>query len=183
LKWEIIPSTTNTWLNWYICQWDLFVESVPEVYEVLLENAKEKVIYFKKTDEKSYQIYREVTQLIDVITLDYASLKYNSRYIVASCIFLVLCINFEVVYFTKNEMNAYQFDEEFYISLLNEPETQHRYLIDIYSSFLHQSFNISFEDILATLVFCSKFIHFEFNYDLPLVMTTNSEAVDNVHIF
>jgi hypothetical protein len=182
LKWQIIPSTANTWLNWYICQWDLFVDSVPGVYEVIQENCKNNgTIYFKKTDETSYQIYREITQLIDVIVLDYLSLRYHSRYIVASCIFLTLCMNLEIIYFTKAERNAYTFDEEFYINLLNEAEdSSNRYLVDIYSSFLHQSFNMSFEDILETVVYCSKFIHFEFTYDLPLVMQTNPNGIENV---
>lgn len=31
LNWQIIPTTINTWLNWYLCQWDLFVDSVEGV--------------------------------------------------------------------------------------------------------------------------------------------------------
>jgi hypothetical protein len=153
------------------------------VYEVIQENTKINVAYFKKTDESSYHVYREITQLIDVITLDYNSLQYHSRYVVASCIFLILCMKLEVKFFTKEEMGAYPFDEEFYLNLINESdEAEHKYLVDIFSSFLHQSFNISFEDILETLVYCSKFIHFDFTYNIPFAMNTEN-AIENVNRF
>jgi hypothetical protein len=148
-----------------------------------MENSNNNtVIYFKKTDELCYQVYREVTQMIDLLTLNVATLRYNTRHLVASCIFIVLCMNFEVAYFTRSEMNAYQFDEEFYYNLINETDSPHRYLVEIYSSFLHQSFNFTFEDIIYTLTYCSKYMQFEFIYDLPMVMQSNPEAHENVSI-
>ena len=82
MRWEIVPPTPYIWLNWYITQSDLY-----------LETKNSTLISFKKTSEESYKIFPEVTQLLDIIYLDYNSLNYNQRHIVASVIYLGLCID------------------------------------------------------------------------------------------
>ena len=29
LKWKLTPPTLNMWSNWYMTQWDLFIETCP----------------------------------------------------------------------------------------------------------------------------------------------------------
>ena len=36
LGWKLIPMTISSWLNWYTCQWDLFVYSIDGIKEKLL---------------------------------------------------------------------------------------------------------------------------------------------------
>jgi hypothetical protein len=179
LKWEIVPSTINTWLNWYTCQWDLFVDTFPNIREIFKDNDK-MPIFFKKPDELAYHIYREVTQLIDLCVLDYISLKYNNRKLVASAIFITLCINLEVEYFQK-EININNVDLTFWKDFLEEVNWSYSYIIDTFSIFLTQSFNFKFYDILNELVYMSKFLNFNFTYELPLILQNNSES-ENVNL-
>ena len=36
LKWKMIPITIETWLNWYTCQWDLYLDSSPDIKKQLM---------------------------------------------------------------------------------------------------------------------------------------------------
>ena len=71
LNWKIIPITINIWLNWYICQWDLFIETVDNIKNQFLNFfSEEKILFFKKSDDNSYYNFRKITQIIDLIQLD-----------------------------------------------------------------------------------------------------------------
>ena len=53
LGWKLINTNINTWLNWYICQWDLYIDSVDDIKETLLKFINEEdIIYYKKSIEK-----------------------------------------------------------------------------------------------------------------------------------
>ena len=60
-KWNI-----NTWLNWYICQWDLYIDSVDNIKSQLLIfiSEEEETIYYKKSNDISYYNYRKICQLV-----------------------------------------------------------------------------------------------------------------------
>jgi hypothetical protein len=180
LRWEIIPTTINTWLNWYVCQWDLYLDSFPENLEKISLNEKEP-IYFKKADETSYIHYRMITQLIDLYTVDYFSLKFSSRCVVAANMLLVLSRIYEVSYFVKENLRMYDFDEKFFRDYLEN--TEENFLVEIFSDFMHQGFNISTndEEFVRSLVYCAKFLSFEFNFNLPLVLQGSEDnGLENV---
>lgn len=96
LNWNSIPNTMNTWLSWHICQWDLFIDSVDGIKELLYQNKDnntntvDETVYFKKKDDVSYYNYRRITQLIDLFSLDIESLNYNVQYLVVCAILFVL---------------------------------------------------------------------------------------------
>ncbi len=184
------------WLNWYLCQWDLFIESVPEMKEKLIyfkntnksvknsyssEALNNKIIFFKKADEKSYIYYRQATQLIDSFLTDFNHLKFPTRHLIASVIFIIICIFYEIPYFISNtNQNNLDFDENFYVDLFfNMPE--YEILINqVFGEYLNQSFNVGFEDIIPALVYASRYIFFDFSYDLPLIIQLKNEQFENV---
>lgn len=187
------------WLNWYLCQWDLFIDSIPEMRENLFSFCKNtnknlrtsyasdilsnKIIYFKKADEKSYIYYRQATQLIDGFLTDYNHIKYQTRHLIASVIFIIICIYYEIPYFTSSKEEMINLDENFFSQFFyGMPEFD--FLVkNVFGEFLNQSFNINFEDILPACVYCSKFINYEFTYDLPLIIQLKNEQFENVIIF
>jgi hypothetical protein len=178
LKWEILPSTNNTWLNWYACQWDLYIDSIPNIKESLNELNKEP-IFFKKADEQSYTNFRKAAQLIDIFTVDYFSLAHTSRRLVAASLFIVICNIYEIGHFLNFNIDKFDYEAEFFQDVLNQKSN---IIIDIFSDFLQQSFNFSYEDtkLINAIVYASKFLTLEFNYNLPLVM--QSEQTENVII-
>lgn len=189
LRWEIIPTTINTWLNWYVCQWDLYLDSFPENL-LQFEKNESNPIYFKKADEGSYIHYRMVTQLIDLYIVDYYSLKFSSRKLIAASMLILLSKLTEVSYFTKENQSLYDFDEKFFKSYLIREESRaennfekNNFIVEIFSDFMHQGFNISTQDeeFLKCLVYCAKYQGFDFNFDLPLVLQGNEDkGLENV---
>ena len=116
LNWKALPMTINAWLSWHICQWDLFIDSMEGVKENYLKHMKEKhIVYFKKKEDKAYNNYRSITQLIDLFVLDHNYLKYNIQHLVCGAILMVLWINYEknvnlciLKKYTSGYMKVYQ---------------------------------------------------------------------------
>ena len=150
LNWNSIPNTMNTWLSWHICQWDLFIDSVDGVQELLCENKDNTVdetVYFKKKDDVSYYNYRRITQLIDLFSLDIESLSYNVQYLVVCAILFVLietkhCDNSDNVY-----MQVFQ---RFVCESFGE---------DVYGS----------DEFRKVMEYCLAMKGVEFLFDLPLI--------------
>ena len=80
MKWQLNPPTPYMWASWYMTQWDIYIES-----QAISEKPK-----FKSPTEESYQMFREVMQVIDASFLDITTYQYDSRALVSSVIFLVL---------------------------------------------------------------------------------------------
>ena len=172
LKWQIVPITINTWLNWYLFQWDLFVETIPGVKEAITSNKKD-VIYFKKPDENYYFYYRQVTQLIDIFSIDHESLIIPDRFLIAAAIFLTICSIWEIEQFRKENLNKFDYDKDFFLGFIAQKEL---YVVKIFSQFLKESLNMEFDDptLIVALKYSIMFIGLEFNYNLPLVIQSNN---------
>ena len=184
------------WLNWYLCQWDLFIDSMPEMREnlIIFQNKNKtpnsssksdntnKIIYFKKTDEKSYIYYRQATQLIDALLTDYNNLKFQKRHLIACVIFIVISLYYEFPFFTNEHFSSISFDEDFFMELYKS--TEYEIIVSkVFGEFLNQSFNFTFEDIIPACVYCSNYVFFEFTYDLPLIIQLKNEQFENVKFF
>ena len=101
-KWKNNPNTLNLWLNWHIYQWDAFIESIEENYNKLYLAYGDNIVFFNKKNNQSYKNYRKITQIIDLIILDYNSLAYEKQYLVIGAIFIILQFNYK-----KNKNNTY----------------------------------------------------------------------------
>lgn len=183
------------WLNWYLCQWDLFIESLPEMKEKLLKfnhknklrlksNNEKDIIYFKKTEEKCYIYYRQATQLIDALVTDYNHLKFEQRHLIAAVIFIIISIYYELPLFCKDkksENSQIRINEEFFINLKDSKDFE--ILLDkVFGEFLSQSFNFYWKDIIPACLYCYNYVFFEYSYDLPLIIQLKNEQYENVRI-
>ena len=67
LSWKLIVINKNTWVSWYICQWDLFIDSIDNIKQQFLNIIpEEQIIYYKNSNDSSYYNYRKIYQLIDL---------------------------------------------------------------------------------------------------------------------
>ena len=96
-NWKNHPNTLNLWLNWHICQWDVFIETVEDNYIKLYSAYKDNIIFFKKKDNNSYHYYIQITQIIDLISLDFNYLSYDKQYLIVGAIFVILKKNYDKV--------------------------------------------------------------------------------------
>jgi hypothetical protein len=162
-NWRNNPNTINTWMNWHICQWDLFINSIDNNYSLLCQEYGEgNIIYFKNKDNESYYNYRIISQFIDFIILNIDCLKFNSQYLIFGCILEIL----------KNKYKDF--------------ENKNIYL-DIFNRFVNESLgdNIFEEkEFIDCLKFCDNILSYFFslnliNYDIPLVYQSDFKNIEN----
>ena len=168
LGWKLINININTWLNWYICQWDLYIDSVDDIKEQLLKFINEEdIIYYKKSIDSSYYNYRKISQLTDIIILDYYSYNYEHRVLIAVCLLIIICINYNLDYNFKKK----HFKQKTEFS---------QYIFDVYIQFINQSFDFDFFDknIQKALEYVYKFKNFKFSYELPLFYQIHPEMLE-----
>ena len=169
LGWKLINVNINTWLNWYICQWDLYIDSVDDIKQQLLTYINEdEIIYYKKSNDNSYYNYRKICQIIDMIALDYFSYKFEPRILMAVSLFIIICIN-------------YNLDYNFIKKNFKQKTSFTKYLFEVYNQFINQSFDFSFNDenFQNAIVFCYKFKNFNFTYELPLLYQIHQNLLEN----
>ena len=194
LKWELTPPTLNTWLNWYISQWDIFLESF---YNDKIYSTYNIKLYFKRADDTSYHLFRQITQLMDLISIDLSHLTFENRKIIAGCLFYCLIINCSNCV-NPNELNNEPCNIcnncEVRIQLTNENSNSlysnhHSNIIinNVFKDFLYQSFNFTLSDIKETLEYIWKFINYTeyICVELPLAVKYASEddsQINNVSL-
>ena len=175
LGWKLIPVTLSIWLNWYICQWDLFYDSVDEIRKYLLHFIdEENIIYYKKQCEESYYNFRKIYQLIDLIVLDYRSYNYDMRCLVAAAFFCCLCICNGVGYdFANRKLKIRNFSSPI-------SELTAKALLDVYIIFIGKSFGFSFYDMdfQETILYVYKFHNYKFNYEIPLIFQLDQQKLE-----
>ena len=168
LGWKLINININTWLNWYICQWDLYIDSVDDIKEQLLKFINEEdIIYYKKSIDTSYYNFRKISQLIDLIILDYYSYNFEPRILMSVCLLVIICIN-------------YNFDYNFKKKNFKQNTEFSRYIFDVYIQFINQSFDFNFYDknIQKALEYVYKFKNLNFSYELPLFYQIHQDMLE-----
>jgi hypothetical protein len=168
LSWRLIIITKNIWLSWYICQWDLFIDTIDNIKEELLKLLNEEdILYYKKPNDNSYYNFRKISQLIDIMTLDYYSYNFEPRRLIAACFFVLICYNYKFKYnFVKKK-----FENNTPLSNL---------FFNLYKKFITQSFDYDFEDekIQKAIKYTCNYINFPFIYDLPLLYQVHQSKLD-----
>ena len=159
LKWKIYYVNINTWLNWYICQWDLFIDTVELVKNELINNyGEQNIFYFEKKNEQAYYNYRLIHQLIGIIKFDLDSLLYDNKILVLCAVFL--CI-------------------ENYYNKINKTNKAYK---SVFNNFIKFNINeniIINENYINTMKYCKELIYkfLEnnlYNFDLPIFFQTNN---------
>jgi hypothetical protein len=137
------------WANWYMNQWDLFIEN----------SVTPTKNCFKKTDEKSYAMFREIMQVLDTATLDVDTLQYQPRVLVASIMYLILSVHYEVLS-VEDVVNRVAY----YSDYLESSEFN-----ALFSGFLEQSFSFELPELLPTIQYLCDLFRLPFAYDIPIL--------------
>ena len=170
LKWLMTPPTLNTWANWYMNQWDLYVErSAFAQSHPLIQAIKEDLIQFKQSNQKSYGRYRELMQMIDCAVLDAQTLQYKPRALIASVMYVLLGKYF-------NQFNSNQMFEQF-------PNNNY-YLVDktsqfnqLFGNFLSYSFGFELNDLLPSVQYVATYVKLPLSLEMPKAVKMNKENI------
>ena len=88
MNYELNPPTLFMWANRFMVHWDSYIELTDAKYHPYFRTHKPK--YFKKEDQESYQLFREMMQFIDCSILDVQTLQFAPKILVCSFMYLVL---------------------------------------------------------------------------------------------
>ena len=169
LDYEITPPTLNMWANWYMSQWDSFVQNCEFAKNHGLISGNGKVPLFKKPHNSSYNLYRQYMELVDCAILDIQTLQYKQRAIIAAFMYILLGKEFKQ--FTNDQ-------------ILNDFPTSSLYLLndslpynELYSYFISNFFGLALYDLLPTIQYGSTFFGLEFQIELPVAAKVDRKNV------
>ena len=171
LRWKLIVITKNVWLSWYLCQWDLFIDTVDNIKKEMSKLIKEDdILYYKKPNVNSYYNFRKISQLIDIMSLDFHSYFYDQRLLIAISFFIILCHKYNLKYnFIKKKFEN------------NKNQKLSNLMLDIYTKFILQSFDYDFnDDILQKGIkyYYNNYNNFNYVFDLPLFYQVHPDKLD-----
>lgn len=141
-------------------QWDIFLISNDYGKTHPLFGSSSRV-HFKQVDPSSYQMFREMMQLIDCSVIDIQTAQYKPKMLV--CSFLYLLIGREMKIFNNKEIV-----EEFPRSSLYLLDEGNEFN-DLFRAFVEHVFGFSLPDILPTVQYCATYFCLNFSYEQPLI--------------
>lgn len=159
----------NTWVQWYMNQWDLYIETVPAATNHPLVVQYGSLVQFKQANQNSYIIYREMMQLLDCATLNTQSLQYNTRTLVAAFMYLLLGKQFGV--FTAQQIYTEMSRGSLY--LLNAKNA----INTLFGDFLKHCFEYKLPELLPSVQYASTYFGLSMNFDLPRSAKVNQGGV------
>ena len=191
LSWKIFPLTSIEFLNVLLVEWDLFVSisfNQYIFYTSSLQHDKirqqdllnKRLITFKQENTYSYKRFREIVQVLDACAMEFGFYKHKTWKMVASLLYV---IGNRCFFNTSYELfwwNSLMLD--------GEPQTQSEILgvqmvHKLMEHFLFKIFRIfSLDPLTESLNYLSRFIEFEYSYNLPSickVQTNVQESYEN----
>lgn len=162
LNWKLTPPTMNNWAQWYLNQWDLFIERIisdgnPEFSSLLKE-----VVFFRKQNDKSYFRFREIMQLLDACLLNVKTLKYSPRTLLAAFMFLAIGSYYGV--FDKREI--FEKFSKNGLAALNKPTEFHR----LFAAYLEYCFGFQLEELVSSVEYAAKYFQLPLNFEPPSIV-------------
>ena len=175
LKWMLTPPTLNTWAQWYMSQWDLYIEksSYATEHPVFEAFGKDAIIQFKQPSEKSYALYREIMQFIDCMLLEIEHLQYNKRTLVAGLMYIVLGKQYKQ-FNVKNITEDFQKSSVFLLDKTNAYN-------DLFADFLGYIFGFQMEELLPSIQYISPFFKLPLNFDMPRAVQVKGNQIIEVN--
>ena len=174
LSWRTTPPTYAMWANWYMNQWNIFINTNDfALSNPIIQNFDD--LTFKTSNENSYKRFREVMQILDWIILDHNWLLYRPRGLVLSIMFLILGIH-------VGEFDVQRIYSEFVFSSngflnLNSQFNQ------LFIEFIYLSCGFQLQDLAPTIQYVSSFMSLGFNYDMPMYWQQNNTEKEHFEEF
>lgn len=141
-------------------QWDKYIDEVDYAMHHPCFEGKEKS-YFKKLDQNSYRMFRQLMQFIDCVILDVQTAQYKPILIVLSVMYLILGIR----------TNGFQFDQihQVFPRVSNYLVDRNNYFNDLFEKFVESSFGMTLLEILPSVQYTATFFNLTLTYEKPLL--------------
>ena len=128
-----------------------------------------KLPQFRSNTKDEYQFFRNLYQIIDIVTLDIESLQYSEKFIAIAVIYLFLGIYLK--HFSINEV-VREFGKD------TQTYTNYYELNVIFNRFLNIFVGFELDDIVDCIYYVSQFYILVFDYtSIQVANTEDSEIV------
>ncbi|CAD8136226.1 unnamed protein product [Paramecium pentaurelia] len=143
LQWHLNIPTINLWIEFYTNQWDNYISDVHKK--------------FRQNNNCSFKMILKLQGYIDCCYLDFETLSYQTRKVVASFMYLVLALEYEQ--FTK-EYIYYEIPKTTKFILADSQKSFNK----LFTEFAQISFGFNLVDLIEIIKYASKFIMLDFKY-------------------
>jgi hypothetical protein len=192
LSWKIYPLTSIEFLNVLLVEWDIFISISFNQYIFYISNLQhdkikqqdllnKRLITFKQENTYSYKRFREIVQVLDACILEFGFYKQKTWKMVASLLYVIgnRCFfntSYELFWWNSLVLNSeYQNQSE-----ILGVEMVHKLM----ESFLCKIFKIfSLDPLTESLNYLSRFIEFEYSYNLPSICKVQSNIQESYENF
>lgn len=147
------------WANYYTIRWDNFIQfSSYALSHPFVQCLEDPRIVFTQPTESSYTRHRQLTQLIDVVILDAATLQYHPRAVAASALYVVLALSCELA--SREEIAAVFCRGSQFLNALHS-------FNEVFGYFVESEFGLCLQELLPAIQYVSTFMSLPFDYQLP----------------
>jgi hypothetical protein len=163
LQWDINLPNLLTWINYATVNWDYFIDNLDSFFPDFPINVN-FLLPFKFRDQsiQSLNLFRSLTQFLDIIILDIEYLSFNEKYLTNSIIFLLILKCFGMVDFIE-------------IPFLRRIDIDHIIeIVDLFNRYLNRFYNVNIDNIFDHIQYCSCYMDSILNFD-------NLEDMDQVN--
>ncbi|KAL4489411.1 hypothetical protein ABPG72_002707 [Tetrahymena utriculariae] len=172
LNFMVNPPTVSFWGNWFMSQWDIFIQTSEKAQNSklilkLYEN-NSCFIQFRQATSQSYELFREYMQIMDFTILDVQALQIKATQLHCSIMYLVLG-KAHGIYTLEDIQNRVSKGFIF--------REQCQEFNDIYNEFASVSFGINIENILPHILYISNFFTLPVNNTLPFIISEMKEPL------
>ena len=169
LSFRITPPTLNTWANWFVSQWDLFVDEAEYAQNNPLFECSPYPIKFKLPTQQSYTLYRNLMQVLDASILEIQTLQYRQRALILSIMYVL--IGREIgIFNTKMIVNDFIDSSQYLLDNSNE-------FNNLFGRFVLDCFGVQLPNLLPTIQYVSSFFSLDFDISLPIAAKIDKENV------
>ncbi|EAS02326.2 amine-terminal domain cyclin (macronuclear) [Tetrahymena thermophila SB210] len=172
LNFMVNPPTVSFWGNWFMSQWDIFIQTSEKAQNSKLvlqfyEN-NSCFVQFRQATNQSYELFREYMQIMDFSILDVQTLQISATKLHCSIMYLVL----------GKAHGVYTLDDiqnEVAQGFIFTKKAQD--FNDIYNEFASVSFGINIQNIVTCIQYISKFFVLPVTNALPFIISEMKEPL------
>jgi hypothetical protein len=165
LKWKVNYPTLAFWTNYVSNRWDDYIELFSTHFAYDIDYKSIKLPQFRGKSNENYIFFRNVFQLVDLVSLDIDFLQYCDKFLVLAIIYLFLGVYLR--FFSINDViNEFSRDLHCYTNFYE--------LNVIFNRFLNNYIVCEFDEIVEHIYYVSQFFIIDLNYT-PVVPFQESE--------
>lgn len=141
-------------------QWDKYIDEVDYAMHHPCFEGKDKA-YFKKLDQSSYRMFRQLLQFVDCVILDVQTAQYKPLLIILSLMYLIIGV--KVAGFQHDEIHqVFPRGSHYLLDRSN-------YFNDLFENFVGSTFGLTLLEILPSVQYTASYFNLSLTFEKPIL--------------